>query len=499
MDNNWIDLSKLPRKNNKIDWKKCSNIEVGFKYDDIFDKITIIKWIDNKHILIKYKGKEHICNINSFRRCNLGFIVGKYSRDYYFKINEIIQNDNNKLKIKDQIKIKRKQCFDKGYIVECQTCGYIYQIVESSLRKNIENNNYMLCSCCSNKVVVKGINDMWTTSPWQAQLLLNKNDGYQYMHSSIKEKLKWECPHCNNIIEKTPHDVYEAKGLRCQNCSETMSYPNKFMYTLLKEMGVFFIAEKYFDWSKNKKYDFYLPKFNLIIEMHGIQHYEQCGLHKFTTLEEIQLNDKLKNDLATMHDIENYVVVDCMKSDFSYIKQNILNSKLYNMLDFSNINWLRIFELIEPPLIFEVAKIWNEETHDVSLIKEKMNLHPKKICSMLKRAASIGICDYTPEESQANGRKKMLQTRYQIYSKPFMCIDTNECFGNMTIYKDVCNKRNEVITTKSVRKVLDGKSIQYKGHTYCYITKNDFNNIKKDNSNNVYGDYFEEGALNYVS
>ena len=55
------------------------------------------------------------------------------------------------------------------------------------------------CGCCNGKVVVKGINDMWTTNPELAKLLVNPDDGYKYTSTSGK-KVDWRCPICNTII-----------------------------------------------------------------------------------------------------------------------------------------------------------------------------------------------------------------------------------------------------------------------------------------------------------
>jgi len=44
------------------------------------------------------------------------------------------------------------------------------------------------------------------------------------------------------------------------------------MSCVLDELLVLYETEVQFDWSDNKRYDFYLPEYNAIIEMHGKQH-----------------------------------------------------------------------------------------------------------------------------------------------------------------------------------------------------------------------------------
>ena len=72
------------------------------------------------------------------------------------------------------------------------------------------------------------------------------------------------------------------------------------MYALLNELHKDFLTEKSFSWSNSCRYDFFIPKFNIIIEMNGIQHYEQRFLKsdKSRTLEEEINNDEFKKAIA---------------------------------------------------------------------------------------------------------------------------------------------------------------------------------------------------------
>ena len=124
---------------------------------------------------------------------------------------------------------------------------------------------------CTNQRVVIGINDMWTTNPELASLLANPEDGYKYTKCSTK-KLNWKCPDCDEIIYNISiKQVYSNKKLSCPKCSDGISYPNKFMYHILKSLGENFKNEYSPDWIKPKRYDFALFKENkkYIIEMDG--------------------------------------------------------------------------------------------------------------------------------------------------------------------------------------------------------------------------------------
>lgn len=201
------------------------------------------------------------------------------------------------------------------------------------------------CPYCSNRKVLKGFNDIWTTNPELAKLLNNPEDGYKYMQFS-KHRVDWKCPNsdCNEIIANKKISDVNLYGLSCPKCSDGVSYPEKVMYIFLKQLNENFEYQKTFKWSNNKRYDFYIEDKSIIIETHGRQHYSEHGFYKLggKTLKEEQENDSLKESLAKSNGIKNYIVIDCRKSNFEFIKNNIINSKLSEFFDLDKINWNEI-------------------------------------------------------------------------------------------------------------------------------------------------------------
>ena len=105
---------------------------------------------------------------------------------------------------------------------------------------------------------------MWDTNPELAKLLLNPEDGYKYTKGSNK-KADWKCPHCDFIIKnKSIVEVYQ-RGLKCPQCDDGISYPNRLMFSVLNILKICFETEKLFKWcqfnykGKNYRgiYDFY--------------------------------------------------------------------------------------------------------------------------------------------------------------------------------------------------------------------------------------------------
>ena len=330
---------------------------------------------------------------------------------------------------------------NKAYIIECLNCGYEFTIGEDIICDGLQTS---YCKACGehSKIAVKGYNDLWTTNPEIAQLLLNPNDGYNHLKSS-NDRTDWVCPNCNFIItNKTFAQVY-YRGLACKRCGDGISYPEKVMRAVLEQSGLVFEMHKVFKWSNSKEYDFYLPDYSIIIETHGSQHYEKSFERMGAmTLKEVQLNDEYKKDLALNNDIKKYIVIDCRESDFNYIYKNIEVSELNKIIDFNIVDKDVVIKNSITNYLIESCQMWNSGIKDVNLIASKMKLSSYTIASYLKRCDKMGLCDYTKFM-----KKKMSQNVKPAPTKPVRCKTTNEIFNSMT---DACNKYN--IQVGAIRK-----------------------------------------------
>lgn len=284
-------------------------------------------------------------------------------------IDDLIKVFNkHSLELIDNIKIKNFNS-KLNMNVRCRKCNYEFSTTYN--RVNYQNSS---CPVCKNKKVLKGYNDIWTTNSEIAKLLSNKDDGFKYTYASNK-KLDWECPMCGNIINKSVSDVY-YRGLHCQNCSDGLSYPEKFIRNLLMATNIRFDYQKIFEWAKDKKYDFYLPDFNCIIETHGNQHYEENKYFNSRTLSEEQENDLYKENKAIEHGIKNYIVLDCRKSECEWIKESILKSKLLTLCNINQntINWDKINLKSNNSLIYEVCELYKNGVSKEEIVEKTKNL-----------------------------------------------------------------------------------------------------------------------------
>ena len=162
---------------------------------------------------------------------------------------------------------------------------------------------------------------MWDTNPEQAKLLANPEDGYIYTEGSSK-KVDWICPNCGTILSNKCISLVNRYRLVCSKCSDNISYPNKLVSNVLAYIHINHECEKTFDWLKNKRYDININN-KIIIENHGLQHYEDCFFNKLSkkTLKEEQDNDKFKEKIAVQNDIVEYIVLDCRYSNLEWIKK----------------------------------------------------------------------------------------------------------------------------------------------------------------------------------
>lgn len=223
--------------------------------------------------------------------------------------------------IRSIIPIEKYQTAKTKILHKCTVCNYEWKVAPSNILSGYG------CPCCNGGHCVLGYNDIATTNPEMYQLLKNKDDAYTHTKQS-NIPLKFICPYCGNEIKMSPATLYQ-RGLSCRICGDGISTQNKFVEQILINSSIAYHSEYVFSWSNGKRYDFYLPEHNAIIEVMGIQHYKDgCFGDGCRTLKEEQENDILKEKLALDNGIKNYFKLDCRKSDFKYMRESFVHSNL---------------------------------------------------------------------------------------------------------------------------------------------------------------------------
>ena len=306
------------------------------------------------------------------------------------------------------------------------------------------------CPVCDGTECANGINDLWETNPEIASMLLNADDGYKYTIRNRKVKLDWKCS-CGNIIKSRTLNYVLLNGLACKKCCDGLSYPNKFMFNVLSQLSIEFEAEKSFSWSDDRKYDNYIPFINCIIENHGIGHYEIQIHKKGKTVEQEQQNDTYKKQLAIANNIEEYITIDARYSELAWIKQSILNSRLAELFDLSNIDWVECHKYATKSIIYHICELWKHH-NQIGEISKQLKLHTCTVSGYLKTGNKLGLCDYSPDKNRSN-------STFYYKSKPILCVTTNEKFRSI---KEAMLKHH--LGHKKIVDCCNG-AIQFAGHS----------------------------------
>ena len=233
------------------------------------------------------------------------------------------------------------------------------------------------------------------------------------------------------------------------------------MYSVLEQSGVNFETEKIFDWSKGRMYDDYIEYngLKIITEQHGIQHYIDHPLNKKSrNLKEEQENDKLKYNLAIQNGIDYYFTIDCRESTKEHIKNSIINSELFQILNINpeNINFDQCDKFASSNMAKQVCDYRNE--HPGMTMKEIAPLFHvchDTIRNWIKKGAKLGWCTYEKFDD--------LKLRYQredmpVNNCPIHCITTDTYHRSATkfveYYQSLTGKK---LCARNIRSVCTGK------------------------------------------
>jgi len=267
---------------------------------------------------------------------------------------------------------------------KCEKCKDTYPM---AINKKAHGRG---CSICAGYYVTKS-NSFGGKYPELAKEWHPTKNGeltpYDVSYGSGK-KVWWKCRHCESdyqltVDKKTSKDYNPSS---CSICSNGSSFGERLMFEILRHHNIHFLKEKTFNWSNNKRYDFYLPEHKTIIEIHGTQHYNgSFSRIGGRTLEQEISNDILKESLAKSNGIKNYIVIKSLDYDIYEFKQQILNSELKNILGVKDIDYDELKSLIFNNTIKETWDKYNEGF----TVKEIEKLIPIKR-STIKRYIKLG-------------------------------------------------------------------------------------------------------------
>lgn len=324
---------------------------------------------------------------------------------------------------------------------KCKKCGYIWNPLPTNLLRGQTG-----CPCCLGQVAVKGINSFYDTHYNLALLLENIEDSYVNLKYS-KRIVNWVCPCCKTIVKRSFERITQVGHIPCPICNDGLSFPNKFMASCLKQLHIDFDAEKTFHWSNQKRYDFYIEKYNCIIEVHGAQHYDNKG---FMYGHEYQIkNDNYKRQMALNNGIDLYIEIDARKSEKDFIFKSIINSPLAKIFDLSVVDWNQCNLDCMKSLKLEACALWNDGMRNTTEIGKVLGVHGKTVRSYLKECANMNMCDYDSHKAMiVNGKNSNPPNKRKV-----ICTTTNELFESISSAK----KKYNISTNANIISCCQGK------------------------------------------
>ena len=457
-----------------IDWINSIGYKIKFIYDDIKGEIEIIDYKE-EYLYIKYLD-EPIIKIatGSFSKCRFGKLLNKITNEFKYIIEQNIKDNNRDMTIINrEYRINNKSNGhiqnDKWYKYTCNKCGWTEGWIKEG---NLNEGNG--CGCCSGKVVVQEINSIVANNEthWMIKYFQGGYDEAKLYTKGSSKKIYPICTDCGRIKSKpiTIAKIYNNHSIGCI-CSDKISYPNKFAYSLLDQLNEIYkfdyIEREYSpDWIKPKRYDNYFIHNGkeYILEMDGAWHNKDNTLSG-KTKEESRSDDDKKDLNAKEHGIE-VIRIECGKSELDYIKQNILSSRL-NKFDLNIIDWSKCEQLALSNFVKQACEYWDNGIYSIKEICKTMKMSKTTITRYLKKGSKIW-CNYDAKESHIKGSSK----GGKALGKPVICIETGHIFKSLADTSRESEKEFGVKLEKScISQVCLGKKKQYKGFTFKYINE----------------------------
>ena len=324
-------LIKYTSGNNKghFNWKENIGKELPFQYDNLTGIIKIIDYKSiNRNNLVTIKYQDNVITTSTSNLLQLkipSFLnKNKNTRQYLYKIGDIIDKDFQESKVIEQTRISVKATKNyettRGYKLKCLCCGYNYQ---------------------------------------------------------TREDIISSCPVC---------------GIRS-------SWTERFIFSIFIQAKIEFEVQKEFQWLQNRWYDVYLPKYNAIVEINGIQHYEPIKNpnREQKTAEQQYIecieSDKLKRNTAIKNGL-TYYVIDARDQNNLY---NMAKSVL-TFIDFSNISAFECGKFATNNVVKKYCNLWNKG-YSVDEISQKLNCSVGIVQRRLREGNQYNLCNYSKERN----------------------------------------------------------------------------------------------------
>lgn len=309
---------------------------------------------------------------------------------------------------------------------------------------------------------------IWDEARWMCDLGVSEEDAKKYTKMS-RQKIKVVCPLCGNSREVRINNICTRRSISCE-CGDGVSYPQKIMFSLLKQLNVDFEVEykpKYLiSNGGQKRSDFYIPNMNLVIETDGVLGHKGGRVHSKSneTLDECVKIDEWKDAQHLINGIKT-IRINCFKSDLEYIKNNILNSELNNIFDLSNINWNKCEEFALKNRDKKVCDLFNKGDKGIKEISKIFKLAECTIRRILNKGNKLGWCNYDNKENRDKKNREMFSKKVSVYKNG----EFKGEYKSMSELARISEKEFGIkFDASAISKVCRGEQKAHKGYTFKY-------------------------------
>lgn len=342
------------------------------------------------------------------------------------------------------------------FYLECMDCGYKFW-------KTSHDINFLACENCNHVAVIRGINDVATIDPWMIQFFEGGVDEARKYRVESQKMIIPICPYCRSQLRHIAiNRIYKQKKIFCPYCSDKITFPEKFMSSLLRQLNIDYIREANSDLpfdAERKLYDFYIRDISCIIETHGVQHYEETSFSK--SLAEQQEDDYYKFQLAINGGIQHYIVIDCRKSEIEWIKTSIMNSQLPILLKFreNDINWNKCYLDACSDIKRQIWEYYNKYYPTTKELSKIFKIHTQTINKYLKSGNELGLVKY-------DGKLEVYSDPIDVFYRDKLLFTGNNCADVSQKLKDLTGINKSV---QAIQRFVSGRQ-SLKDYTFIRIT-----------------------------
>ena len=231
----------------------------------------------------KIKDKEVIIHKKSRQIYNLNKYIEQINSTPEYEYISI--NDTRYTTVHTKVNIKHKTC-DNIFVKRIS--DFIY--------------NKQLCPICTGKGgKKKDISETIRRLDEAGFELFQYSGGHLYTSSTYLLK----CKKCRSVQERSLNTIINLHG-QCDCQIARGSKGERIINEILSDANIFFLKNKTFEGLisvSSLKCDFYIPKYNAIIEYDGYQHFRDCSFIS-GTLDERHKRDLIKNKFCTDNNIK---------------------------------------------------------------------------------------------------------------------------------------------------------------------------------------------------